>query len=128
MISRLKDSGLFTLVLVVLLAFAIRIPALWYLPSVGTISTPGILAPMVLGLNAWPVVSVLVSLLMVIAQAFLINEIARSHGLLKPVGYLPAYFFILLQSIYPENLLITEYHFGNFCVFIGLLCLLKLRL
>jgi hypothetical protein len=127
MISRLKDSGLFTLVLVVLLALAIRIPALWYLPSVGTISKPGILAPMVLGLNTWPLVSVLVSLLMVIAQAFLINEIARSHGLLKPVGYLPAYFFILMQSIYPENLLISEYHFGNFFVFIGLIYLLKLR-
>jgi hypothetical protein len=98
MISRLKDSGLFTLVLVVLLAFAIRIPALWYLPSVGTISKPGILAPMVLGLNAWPVVSVLVSLLMVIAQAFLINEIATVSWIVEACGVFARVFFYFIAE------------------------------
>lgn len=115
------------MIAVILLAIAIRVPALWYLPKLGVVSKPGILAPLVLWLNAWSIVSILVSLAMVVFQAFLINEISRLHGLMKPVGYLPAYFFILLQSIYPENMLITEYHFGNFCVFVGLMCLLKLR-
>jgi hypothetical protein len=64
---------------------------------------------------------------MVVALALMINEMVRSHAMMRPVGYLPAYFFILLQSIYPENMLLTEYHFGNFCVFLGLILLLRLR-
>ena len=127
MINRLKDHGLFTLLLVVLMAIAIRIPALWIIPQEAVISKPGMLASLVAWINAMPVLSVVVSLLMVVSLAFMINEMVRSHAMMRPVGYLPAYFFILLQSIYLENMLVTEYHFGNFFVFLGLILLLRLR-
>lgn len=127
MINRLKDHGLLTLLLVILLAMAIRIPALWLIPKEAVISKPGILAPLVSWINQYTVLSVVVSLIMVVALALMINEMVRSHAMMRPVGYLPAYFFILLQSIYPENMLLTEYHFGNFCVFLGLILLLRLR-
>jgi hypothetical protein len=127
MINRLKDHGLLTLLLVILLAMAIRIPALWLIPKEAVISKPGILATLVSWINQYTVLSVVVSLIMVVALALMINEMVRSHAMMRPVGYLPAYFFILLQSIYPENMLLTEYHFGNFCVFLGLILLLRLR-
>lgn len=116
-----------TLLLVILLAMAIRIPALWLIPKEAVISKPGILATLVSWINQYTVLSVVVSLIMVVALALMINEMVRSHAMMRPVGYLPAYFFILLQSIYPENMLLTEYHFGNFCVFLGLILLLRLR-
>lgn len=127
MINRLKDHGLLTLLLVILLAMAIRIPALWLIPKEAVISKPGILATLVSWINQYTVLSVVVSLIMVVALALMINEMVRSHAMMRPVGYLPAYFFILLQSIYPENMLLTEYHFGNFCIFLGLILLLRLR-
>lgn len=127
MINRLKDPGLLTLLLVVLVAIAIRIPALWFIPPEAVISKPGMLATLVAWINSMPVFSVIVSLVMVVALAFMINEMVRSHAMMRPVGYLPAYFFILLQSIYLENMLVTEYHFGNFFVFLGLILLLRLR-
>lgn len=119
MINRLKDPGLLTLLLVVLVAIAIRIPALWFIPPEAVISKPGMLATLVAWINSMPVFSVIVSLVMVVALAFMINEMVRSHAMMRPVGYLPAYFFILLQSIYLENMLVTEYHFGNFSCFWG---------
>lgn len=127
MINRLKDHGLFTLVLVILMAVAIRVPAFWILPKGSIISKPGILAPLVTWLNVWPVLSGVISLVMVISLAIMINEMVRGQGMMRPVGYLPAYFFILLQSIYLENMLVTEYHFGNFFVFLGLILLLGLK-
>ncbi len=127
MINRLKDHGLFTLLLVIVMAIAIRIPALWVIPKEAVISKPGILSALVSWINQWPIFSVVVSLLMVVSLAIMINEMVRSHAIMRPVGYLPAYFFILLQSIYLENMLVTEYHFGNFFVFLGLILLLRLR-
>ena len=127
MINRLKDHGLFTLLLVIVIAIAIRIPALWVIPKEAIISKPGILSAWVSWINRWPVFSVVISLIMVVALAIMINEMVRSHAIMRPVGYLPAYFFILLQSIYLENMLVTEYHFGNFFVFLGLILLLRLR-
>lgn len=127
MINRLKDNGLLTLLLVVLMAIAIRIPALWVIPQEAVISKPGMLSSLVSWINQWPLVSVVFSLVMVVSLAFMINEMVRSHAMMRPVGYLPAYFFILLQSIYLENMLVTEYHFGNFFVFLGLILLLRLR-
>jgi len=82
------------------MAIAIRIPALWIIPQEAVISKPGMLASLVAWINAMPVLSVVVSLLMVVSLAFMINEMVRSHAMMRPVGYLPAYFFILLQSIY----------------------------
>lgn len=127
MINRLKDGGFLTAILLVLLAIGLRLPALLYLPNIAIISKPGILAGLVYWINGWPLISILVSLVMVVSQGFMINEVVRSHALMRPVGYLPAYFFILLQSIYLENVLVTEYHFGNFFVFLGLILLLRLR-
>lgn len=127
MINRLKDHGLLTLLLVLLLAMAIRIPALWVIPKEAVILKPGILAPLVSWINQYTVLSVVISLVMVVILALLINEMVRSQAIMRPVGYLPAYFFILLQSIYPENMWLTEYHFGNFCIFLGLILLLRLR-
>lgn len=127
MINRLKDGGFLTAILLVLLAIGLRLPALLYLPNIAIISKPGILAGLVYWINGWPLISILVSLVMVVSQGFMINEVVRSHALMRPVGYLPAYFFILLQSIYLENVLVTEYQFGNFFVFLGLILLLRLR-
>ena len=126
MINRLKDHGLLNLLLVILLAIAIRIPTLWYLPQASVLSKPGMLAWFVFAINQWPLVSVIMSTIMVISLGLMINELVRSHDMMRPVGYLPAYFFVLLQSIYRENMLLTEYHFGNFIIFFGLILLLRL--
>ena len=85
------------------------------------------LSSLVSWINQWPIVSVVFSLVMVVSLAFMINEMVRTHAMMRPVGYLPAYFFILLQSIYLENMLVSEYHFGNFFVFLGRILLLRLR-
>lgn len=127
MINRLKDHGLLTLLLVVFLALAIRMPTLWFLPQASLLLKPGMLAWLVSAVNQWPVVSVVTSTIMVISLALMINEMVRSHNMMRPVGYLPAFFFVLLQSIYRENMLLTEYHFGNFFIFLGLILLLRLR-
>lgn len=127
MINRLKDHGLLTLLMVLILALAIRIPAFWFVPQSSILLKPGMLAWLVTWINHWPLVSVVTSTVMVITLALMINEMVRSHNMMRPVGYLPAFFFVLLQSIYRENMLLTEYHFGNFFIFLGLILLLRLR-
>ena len=127
MIKRLTERGNFPLFLVLLLALLIRVPALFYLPRIETLVKTGMLYDFVAWVNQWPVISLLLALLIVLIQAFFLNEICRNHGLVNPLGYLPAYFFIIVQSLYPENLLLSEYHLGNLLVFIGLSCFFQLK-
>ncbi len=127
MIKRLTERGIFPFFLVLLIALLIRVPALFYLPKIESLLKTGMLYDSVAWVNQWPVISLLLALLIVIVQAFFLNEICRNHGLVNPLGYLPAYFFIIVQSLYPENLLLSEYHLGNLLVFIGLSCFLQLK-
>lgn len=127
MIKRLSDHSIFTLMVLVLFALFLRLPALWVVPKSAIIVKPGLLFSWVEWANQWPVFSVLLSALIVLGQALFVNFICRTHGLVQPVGYLPAYFFVLVQSLFPENLLLTEYHLGNLLVFIGLACFFQLK-
>lgn len=127
MIKRLSDHSVFTLMVLVLFTLCLRLPALWIIPKSGIIFKPGLLFSWVDWINQWPIFSVMISTLMVMGQALFVNFICRTHGLVQPVGYLPAYFFILVQSLFPENLLLTEYHLGNLLVFIGLACFFQLK-
>jgi hypothetical protein len=127
MIKRLSDHSIFTLVILLLFALCLRLPALWIIPKSGIVFKPGLLFSWVDWINQWPVFSVLISAVIVMGQALFVNFICRTHGLVQPVGYLPAYFFILVQSLFPENLLLTEYHLGNLLVFIGLACFFQLK-
>lgn len=127
MIKRLSDHSITTLVILLLFALCLRLPALWIIPKSGIVFKPGLLFSWVDWINQWPVFSVLISAVIVMGQALFVNFICRTHGLVQPVGYLPAYFFILVQSLFPENLLLTEYHLGNLLVFIGLACFFQLK-
>lgn len=127
MIKRLSDHSVFTMLLLVLFALCLRLPALWIIPKSGIVFKPGLLISFVDTINQWPIFSVLISALIVMGQALFVNFICRTHGLVQPVGYLPAYFFLLVQSLFPENLLLTEYHLGNLLVFIGLACFFQLK-
>lgn len=127
MIKRFSDHTVFTLFLLVIFALSLRLPALWIIPKSGIVYKPGLLVNLVDWINQWPFFSVMISAIFVIGQALFVNFICRTHGLVQPVGYLPAYFFVLVQSLFPENLLLTEYHLGNLLVFIGLACFFQLK-
>lgn len=127
MIKRFSDHSVFTLFLLVIFALSLRLPALWIIPKSGIVYKPGLLVNLVDWINQWPFFSVMISAIFVIGQALFVNFICRTHGLVQPVGYLPAYFFVLVQSLFPENLLLTEYHLGNLLVFIGLACFFQLK-
>ena len=127
MIKRLSEHSVFTLMVLVLFSMCLRLPALWIIPKSGIVFKPGLLISWVDWINQWPVFSVMISAVIVIGQALFVNFICRTHGLVQPVGYLPAYFFVLVQSLFPENLLLTEYHLGNLLVFIGLAFFFQLK-
>jgi len=127
MIKRFSDHSVFTLFLLVIFALSLRLPALWIIPKSGIVYKPGLLVNLVDWINQWPFFSVMISAIFVIGQALFVNFICRTHELVQPVGYLPAYFFVLVQSLFPENLLLTEYHLGNLLVFIGLACFFQLK-
>lgn len=127
MIKKLLNNTFTTLTGVLLIAALLRLPALWLIPQLPVTSKIGILGGLVEWVNHWKSTSILVSFVFVVAQALLLNYVCKTQGLITPTGYLPAYFFILIQSIYPENLFFTEYQLGNIFIFLGLAVLFHFK-
>ncbi|MBC7381368.1 MAG: hypothetical protein H7296_00045 [Bacteroidia bacterium] len=55
----------------------------------------------------------LIATLFVFFQALLVNYISSSHSILYKDSFLPAAFFVLLNSIYPEQLVLSPQLFAN---------------
>lgn len=95
--SRVQE--LFVLPLVALL---LRLPAFWIHQPVETYASPwGFAQHVVNGINAYPVLAILLSGLLVASQGLLLNRLIEKYALLKRLNYLTAFFFVVLNSIWP---------------------------
>lgn len=61
-------------------------------------------------------VSVLVGLLVIFIQSLLFNRLCIEHDVIYMHSYMPAYFYMLLSSVYPENLLFNPVMLINFAI------------
>lgn len=66
------------------------------------------------------------SLLLTFLQALYINKLCIDHEINYAKSYLPAYVFILFNSIYPQNLLINAVQITNSLILLGLGTLFQL--
>lgn len=61
-------------------------------------------------------ISILGGLLIIFLQGLLFNKLCIDHDVIYTHSYLPAYFFMLLNSVFPENLFINPSMLVNFLI------------
>ncbi len=127
MIERLQRNNLGVAVLVFIMALAIRIVAVVFLRPVAISGVNTILTTAVATINQFIWLSFILSFGLVILQAIVINEICSHTGLVKGGGYMGAYFFLLVNSLFIGNFLLSEFQIGNLFAFFGLQLMIRLR-
>jgi hypothetical protein len=71
-------------------------------------------------------VSVLLALVLVFVQSLIFNKLCIDHDVIYVHSYLPAYFFMIFNSIFIENLFINPIMFVNLFVLFSLLSMFRL--
>lgn len=127
MIERLQKNNLGIAILVFLMALAIRVVAVIFLHPSVIVNTNSVATSLVILVNQYTWLSLLISFGLVILQALIINETCVHTGLVRGGGYLGAYFFLLINSLFMGNFLLTEFQIGNLLAFFGLLLMIRLR-
>lgn len=97
-------------------ALLLRIPAVAF-----TVSSPEPLNGVVFGhffnaVRQWPWLSLLLGFLVVFTQAMIFNKLCNEHDVLYTHTFMPAWLFILSNSIFPENLHINPLMVSNYFV------------
>ncbi len=77
-------------------------------------------------INAYPIVGFIISTIFVFITALIFNQICIEHELIIFPSYLPAYFFILLNSVFVEQFYAGPVIFVNFFLIISLGAILRL--
>lgn len=93
----------------------LRLPALWLI-EVPVVTDSGIMNGFFTGLHSQPVLSMLLSFALLFIQALLFNRLCIEHDVLYAHSFLPAWLFVLGNSIFPEMLLVNPILVGNFLV------------
>ncbi|MCC7296760.1 MAG: hypothetical protein IT244_00395 [Bacteroidia bacterium] len=60
--------------------------------------------------------SILMGLLLIFIQAIFFNKLCIDHDVIYAHSYLPAYFYMVISSVYPENLLFNPIMIINFAI------------
>jgi hypothetical protein len=71
-------------------------------------------------------VSILSGLLLVFIQSLIFNKICIDHDVIYTHSYMPAYCFILLNSIFPENLYLNPAMLVNFFILFSLMAMFRM--
>lgn len=71
-------------------------------------------------------VSVLAGLLIIFLQAILFNRLCIEHDVIYSHSYLPAYFYMLVNSVYPQNLVFNPVMLISFCMLLAFVFLFRL--
>lgn len=97
-------------------------------PYINSTQSPNInyLADFFSILNSNPIIGFTVSTLLVFLTAILFNRICVKHELIIYPGYLPAYFFILLNSVFVDQFYAGPVIFVNLFIILSLGSILKL--
>lgn len=77
-------------------------------------------------LNSEPIIGFVVSTIMVFITALMFNKICIDHELIIFPSYLPAYFFVLLNSVFVDQFYAGPVIFVNFFLIVSLGAILKL--
>ena len=93
----------------------LRLPAYWFLES-SSQPDSDIIGGFFNGLNSQPAVSMLLAFVFLFGQALIFNRICIEHDVLYAHSFLPAWMFVLCNSIFPEMLFINPVLVGNFLV------------
>jgi len=78
-------------------------------------------------INSHLYVSMAVSFLLLILQSYLVNSICISSGALQGSGILGTYFFLLLNSLFVDNVFFSIAQIGNLFILMGLNLLFRLK-
>lgn len=70
--------------------------------------------------------SLLVGLIFIFIQAMLFNRLCIEHDVIYTHSYLPAYFYMLISSVFPENLLFNPIMLINFAILLSFVFLFQL--
>lgn len=116
MLKIFKQNNIFSAITLLLVTLLVRIyPAFnFYTPTIN-VNAP--VARLVFNfipqLESYDVISVLTASILIYIQALLINYIGSQHNLLHKNSMLPGLFFILLNSIYKEQLYLSPQIISN---------------
>lgn len=127
MIERLQKNNLGIAILVFLLALAVRLFAVFFMYPSPYIGGNTIITGVVNYLNGFVWLSFVISFGLVVLQALIISETCVHTGLIQGGGYMGAYFFLLINSLFMGNFLLSEFQIGNLFAFAGLRLMIRLR-
>lgn len=116
-----------TILFLFIFALVIRIPGILN-PYVNTTETLDInyLAAFFNTINYYPIVGFMISTVFVFFTALVLNRICIKHELIIFPSYLPAYFFVLLNSVFVDQFYAGPVIFVNFFLIISLGSILNL--
>lgn len=128
MIEQFRQNKLGIGILLFLAALFVRVALIFLL---GTYPLPvnnlGALTGFMQWLNGHLYVSMLLSFSMLCIQAYLVNSICIRSGALQGSGILGTYFFLLLNTLFVENLFFSMAQIGNLFIVFGLNLLFQLK-
>ena len=128
MIEQLRQNRLGIGVLLFLAALLVRIVLLFLLESNPLpVNNLGEFTGIMQWLNEHLYVSMLLSFLILSIQAYLVNNICISSGALQGSGILGTYFFLLLNTLFIENVFFSMAQIGNLFIVFGLNLLFQLK-
>lgn len=119
-------ANIFALPLFTLLLW---LPAFWYNPTDLIFANQMPFAELVLSLVAgYHKISLILSLILLVFQAFLLNNMVERHQLLKEQGLLPALCYVVIMCSFPQMLFLHPALIANTFLIIALNKLLNFRL
>jgi hypothetical protein len=127
LINIFKKNNIFTLLYLIVFLVLIRLTPFFYkIPIVFDAKAPlaQLLFSWLSSLNNYYYISIISASLLVLLQAWLVNYFVSKHAIISTHTYLPAFFFIIFNSIYAEQLLLSPQLISNlfFVLMFGRLC------
>jgi hypothetical protein len=120
-----KKSGLYPSVLLLLVGVLLWVDAFFLIPDLIFIPIdPGPLFKIILPLkDSFPLASLVAAWTLMMIQAFMLNSLMISKGLVEKRNLLPALVFIVFSSSFPQMMSLNPVMFANFFL---LICLFRI--
>lgn len=116
----------FSAIYVLLAGLALRIPVLIYGPGEDYSFDPAIMRGFFYWVNQNYMLSVLAGLAIIYIQSILFNRLCIQHDVIYAHSYLPAYFYMVINSVFPQNLVFNPVMLISFCVLLAFIFLYQL--
>lgn len=116
MLFLFRQKSIFSGILLLVLCFALKLPSILHEHAYAYIQTAPvarIVFPYIEGLSNHLLWSYLGNALIIYLQALLLNYIVSQHGILYKDTMLPGFFFVLLNSFYPQQAELTPQLISN---------------